>query len=245
MEVLEHQQERARRRHSGEERAHLREEVGLARRAVEAGNGRGGGEGLDAPADLPPGAVGRGLGPVVAVADEDAGARGRRLVADGTRKRGLADAGLAADQDQAAPPAPRRGQAVAQEGELAVAPDEGGGGVGADDRTAMRDLAGDDARAGRQERSCGSRPQFTPHSAARRRRMHNCPRCSHLRQRGLLSSPSRPAPDRRSVPPESRREQVARTRPPLMISLARAAKPSADMGRRARVDSRHRFPDGS
>ena len=44
-------------------------------------------------------------------------------------------------------------------------PTRGGGVVGDDDLTSMRDLAGDDARSGRQERPCGSRPQCTPHSA--------------------------------------------------------------------------------
>jgi hypothetical protein len=44
-------------------------------------------------------------------------------------------------------------------------PTRGGGSVGEDDVTSMRDLAGHDARSGRQERPFGSRPQFTPHSA--------------------------------------------------------------------------------
>jgi len=38
---------------------------------------------------------------------------------------GLADASLAADQDEAAPASARRGQSVVQDGEFAVAPDEG------------------------------------------------------------------------------------------------------------------------
>src|SRR5215217_999551 len=44
-------------------------------------------------------------------------------------------------------------------------PTRGGDGTGDDDLTSMRDLAGDDARRSRQEGPCGSRPQFTPHSA--------------------------------------------------------------------------------
>ena len=127
MEVFEHEHERSLRGQGNEEVAHLGEEVRLARRAIESGDGRsvgGIGEGLGAPGDLDPGAVGRGLGPVVAVADEDVRARARRLAAERIREGGLANAGLTSDQDEAAPTIARRGQAVVQEGEFAVAPDQ-------------------------------------------------------------------------------------------------------------------------
>ena len=127
MEVLEHEHERSLRGQGHEEVAHLGEEVRLARRAIESGDGRsvgGIGEGLGAPGDLDPRAVGRGLGAVVAVADEDVGARVRRLAAERIREGGLPDAGLAADQDEAALAIAHRSQAIVQEREFAVAPDQ-------------------------------------------------------------------------------------------------------------------------
>jgi hypothetical protein len=111
MEVFEHEHQRSLRGQGNEEVARLGEEVRLARRAVEAGDGRGvggAGEGLGTPGDLDPRAVGWGLRAVITVAAENVRARVRRLAAERIRERGLADAGLTSDQDEAAPTITRR-----------------------------------------------------------------------------------------------------------------------------------------
>jgi hypothetical protein len=128
MEVFQHEYERSLRGQGNEEVARLREEARLARRAVEAGDGRsvdGIREDLDATGDLDPRAVGWGLGAVIAVAGEDVRPRLRRRAAERIRKGGLADARLAADQDHAAPAMTRHGQPVVEEGEFAVPTDRG------------------------------------------------------------------------------------------------------------------------
>jgi hypothetical protein len=79
---------------------------------------------LDAPGDLDPGAVRWGLDAVITVAAEDVCTRVHRLAAQRIGEGGLPDTGLTADQDEAAPAGPRRGQAVVQEGELMVAADQ-------------------------------------------------------------------------------------------------------------------------
>jgi hypothetical protein len=58
------------------------------------------------------------------VAGEDGQTRVRRLAGELIGEGGLADAGLTADQDEAPPTTARRGQAVVQEGEFAVAPNQ-------------------------------------------------------------------------------------------------------------------------
>ncbi|MEA2586446.1 MAG: ATPase domain, partial [Thermomicrobiales bacterium] len=66
----------------------------------------------DAPGDLEPGAIGRGLGAVVAVAGEDGHPRVRRLAREPVGEGGFPDAGLTADQHEAAPTGLRGSQAV-------------------------------------------------------------------------------------------------------------------------------------
>ncbi len=128
MEVFEHEYERSLRRQGNEEVARLCEEVRLARRTVEARDGRRGGGvrmGFNTPGDLDPGTVGWGFGAVITVAGEDARARVRRLATECICEGRLPDAGLAADQDEAAPTITRRRQALVQERQLAVAADQG------------------------------------------------------------------------------------------------------------------------
>src|SRR5262245_51747554 len=123
MEVFEHEHERSRRTQGDEEAPCLPEEVRLARRFVEAGDGRGVGEGLTATGDLDPRAIWRGVGPVVTVAGENVRAHIRRLAAEHIREGGLPDAGLTINQDEAAPTTLGGRQPVVEEGEFAVAPD--------------------------------------------------------------------------------------------------------------------------
>jgi hypothetical protein len=78
---------------------------------------------------LTPGAVGRGLGQVVAAPHQHqqvlATPLGQRRLGQGR----LADARLAADEHQRPSPRPRRGAGLAQGGQLAIAPDERRGGL--------------------------------------------------------------------------------------------------------------------
>src|SRR5262249_44235893 len=127
VQVLQEEHDWAPRRQCDKEVARLSEEGGPAGRTAETGHRWGAcgvGEGADALGDLEPGTVGRGLDPVVAVAREDGNARVRGRAGEPAGEGGLADAGLAADQHQAAPAVARGSQAVAQDGEFAVAPDE-------------------------------------------------------------------------------------------------------------------------
>ena len=101
----------------------------LARRARAAGRppaGRAGASPRGAGEGLAPGAVGRRLGQVVAAPDQHQRALRGRLGQQRLGEGGLADARLAADEHQRPAPGQRRGERVAQRGQLALAADEAG-----------------------------------------------------------------------------------------------------------------------
>jgi len=75
---------------------------------------------------LAPGAIGRGLGAVVAPTDENERPLPAGLGEQGLGEGGLADARLAADEDEGAAPGQRRGEYCAHGRQLVIAANEGG-----------------------------------------------------------------------------------------------------------------------
>ncbi|HEY7907305.1 MAG TPA: hypothetical protein VIC60_00465 [Thermomicrobiales bacterium] len=126
LQIVEDQNERQARGRSGEEVAHLGEKLlrGMAVTVQRIGEGRQRGGRQELGADLYPRIVRRRLGEIVAPPDEDErparlGFRAQRL-GEGR----LADTGLAADEDEMAPSAESRREALAQHCAFTVSPDK-------------------------------------------------------------------------------------------------------------------------
>src|SRR4051812_29737271 len=98
------------------------------------------------PHDLVPGAIGRGFGAVIAMADQHARADLDGLAGERLGEGALAEPGLAADQDEAALSRERVGEAGTQDAQLPVTADEGQAwrwcrGLGAQRRHSLRRMA--------------------------------------------------------------------------------------------------------